>query len=1049
MSPLPFAPLLALAALLAAPAEAAQGGSRGGTAERLRVEYLAAPLAVDERAPRFSFARSHPARGAAQSAYRVTVSAAGAGGAPLWDSGQVASNSSLNIEYAGAPLASDSDYTWTATWFDGAGAPSAPAASTFSTALLEGVAGWGVQWVAPAPGDNMLRAEFALSGAPVRARLYISGLGYYRSFINGAATDAHVMGSFTTFGTRVLYDVWDVAPLLREGCNALGVMLGVGWYNQSSVKAGPKSLWALLSVDMADGSRSYFGTSIGGGGGSGGGGGGGRAAPLALVSAPGPVVFDEIYLGEHYDARLEQPGWASCAFANTSAWRAAQPTRDATQNASFNAHAVPILPDVQLEPVRVSEPRDGVFVVDFGRNMAGIATIRATCADGPQTIRVDYAETLQTDGTILQFYTYPYPLIMTSNFTCAGTGEVEEYTTLFSQYGFQYAQISNYPGTPALDSMTAYTVNSAVGQGSAFESSNALLNSVQQATRLASLSNLMDVPTDCPQRERRGWLGDGQLSMETVVHNFDAAAFYTKWLRDIGDAQYPDGRLGDTAPFYFHGGLPSDPAWGAAYPLIVSWASSYYADARLVERHYGGVRAYVESLVRQLDGRGLLPLNASQGIYGDWCGVASGGSATSCHFARVGLSSYYFLKDVEAVAAFAVALGKADDAARYSALAASTAAVFHAQLFNGSYYEDGFPVCQLAALDLGTAPPANAASAFATLVAELESGERSGFPRSPTGGIVFQKLAYPILSGGGRMDLALDLMLARSMPSVAFWFDGTVQTTPATTLWERWPSTATVPLGSFNHIMYGGYGNWLYQAVAGIGRALGAPSWSVLDVRPPQALPLRQNMSAASATLDTALGLVEVSWSAPDATRALCGRVEEDADRPNGTSLSFTCAGGGAFSSVVFASFGTPVGDSCPFAADPACDAARSAAAVAALCVGRSACTIPATDAFFGGDPCPNVHKALAVQLAGDCAESAFSLRARVPAGARATVRVPIGARAPSAVNVSEAGAPVWAAGAFVPGVAGVDAAAAADGYVSFECGAGSFDFELSAVAGP
>jgi hypothetical protein len=242
-------------------------------------------------------------------------------------------------------------------------------------------------------------------------------------------------------------------------------------------------------------------------------------------------------------------------------------------------------------------------------------------------------------------------------------------------------------------------------------------------------------------------------------------------------------------------------------------------------------------------------------------------------------------------------------------------------------------------------PAASRPGAFAALVSELESGARSGFARAPTGGIVFQKLAYPVLSAGGRMDLALDLLLARGMPSVAYWMDSGVQTTPATTLWERWQSTATELRGwSFNHIMMGGFGSWLYTDVAGLGRVPGSTSWSELNVAPPQVLPPRLNLTAAAATLDTALGPVEVSWRAP------------------------------------------------------------------------------------GAPP------------------SAFALRARVPAGARATVRVPIGARAPAAVNITESGAPVWRAGAFSP-VDGVVAAAAADGYVSFDVGSGDYDFELFAAA--
>lgn len=244
--------------------------------------------------------------------------------------------------------------------------------------------------------------------------------------------------------------------------------------------------------------------------------------------------------------------------------------------------------------------------------------------------------------------------------------------------------------------------------------------------------------------------------------------------------------------------------------------------------------------------------------------------------------------------------------------------------------------------------------------------------------------------------------------------------------------------------MLGGYGSWLFTTVAGLGRAPGSASWAVLDIRPPQVLPPSYNLSFASSTLDTALGVVEVAWRAHDSSQALCGLVSENAASPNGTSLTFSCQGG-AFTRVAFASFGTPTGSACPYAIDRTCHSNRSAAVVAARCVGRSACSIPATDALFG-DPCPGRHKYLAVQLLGPCSTPTFSLRARVPAGGSATVRVPIGTRAPNSVNVTESGAPVWVLGAFFP-TDGITAASAAASYVSFTVGAGAWDFELFTAA--
>lgn len=618
--------------------------------------------------------------------------------------------------------------------------------------------------------------------------------------------------------------------------------------------------------------------------------------------------------------------------------------------------------------------------------------------------------------------------------------------------------------------MTAFSVNSAVGQASAFSSSNTLLNAIQGATRAASISNLMDVPTDCPQRERRGWLGDGEISFETVVHNFDAAAFYTKWIRDIRDTQasleaITGGQVPDCAPFYNHGGLPADPAWSAAYPLIVDWASAYFEDSRLVERHYAGIRMYVESQLRQLEKDGLL----HWARYGDWCGVAQGSNISNCRFTTPGISTFYFLRGVQILSNFAAKLGgKGEDAAHYAALAASTAAAFQALLFNSTLqaYEGGYPVSQLMALALGegtltpTAAPALEA-AFGALEGELTMGTLSGFPLAPTGGIVFQKLAYPILSQGGRMDLALDLMLSqRGMPGVAYWFDSAVQTTPATTLWERWQSTATSPRGwSFNHIMFGGYRDWLFWGLGGLGRQkVGGNSssssskggWDALDIAPPQPLPPRFNLTSAIASVDTALGLAVVDWEALNASQALCGSVEENPALPNGTSLTLTCKGGGRFTGVAFASFGTPLGVTCPYTLNASCHAPTSVSVVAGLCVGKDTCTIPASDTAFGGDPCPEVKKSLAVQLQGEgCSAPSFLLRTAIPVGGGAVVRVPLGGGSPLSANITEGGVPVWVSGVFQPGaVVGVMGGAPdGKGYVAFEVGGGEYVFELVQAA--
>ncbi len=347
-----------------------------------------------------------------------------AGGAVLWDSGKVAGNVSTNVPYGGPALKADSDYSWTVTWWDSTGAISEPATATFSTGLLSQADWQGAVYVG---GANMLRAQFDIPTAVSRARLYIVGLGYYRSWINGAPTDAHVLGQFTTFQQRILYDAWDVTPSIVAGCNTLGVMLGAGWYAQPTIAAGPRSLMVLLSVTTTDGSTLYFPSSLPGALHS-------QAATALLFNATaGPVVADDIYAGEVYDARLEQPGWSTCAFTNGSAWAAASavPT---LPNAALSWHSVPIMVDEVYSPVAISQPVSSPdFVIDFGQNMAGQTTTNVICPNGAQWIGFLYGESLHQDGSVLN----QYGSIMRANFTCAGTGDVESYTTLFSYYGFR------------------------------------------------------------------------------------------------------------------------------------------------------------------------------------------------------------------------------------------------------------------------------------------------------------------------------------------------------------------------------------------------------------------------------------------------------------------------------------------------------------------------------------------------------------------------------------------------------------------------------------
>lgn len=1018
--------MLTLVAATPAPPTPNPGPPVVNRAVRLRVEYLENPINIDVPIPRFSWACESSGRATMMTGFFLTVDEKGATES-LWKSGLIQSARSVNIEYQGPPLASDRDFTWTVVWYDQHGVSSQPATGSFSTALLNGAADSpAATWITPASGANLLRAEFSLplDAWPQRGRLYISGLGFYHAWINGVPTDDHQVGQFLTFEKRVAYDVVDVTALLRPGCNAMGVSLGTGWYNQSSILSGPKSLWLSLRVDGTE----YVSSLTQGG------------HNLVFTSTAGPVTMDEIYLGENYDARLEQPGWTSCNFVpppGAKKWLPCGPARNATATALFVSQKFLVRPDRTYSVINITQPVDGQWVFDFGQNIAGITTFRVTCPSGPQTIYMSYGESLQIDGTVLNQYGF----IMMSQYTCAGTGEEEVYTTQHTQYAFRFVQISNFPSIPTDRTFTAYFIHADIPQASIFNTDNMALNQIQSMTRFAAMSNQMDIPTDCPQRERRGWLGDAQLSCETNIYNEDMSAFYTKWMFDVQDSQNAAGAIPDCAPFYGHGAQPGDPAWSVAFPAIVNWVSSYMDDDRIVSVHYDGIKAYIESEIKQLDPTGVL----SFAYYGDWCSAADG-FATGNAFKRADISTFMFLWGVDILADFATRLGKTDDATKYSNIAENTRGIYNKYFFNAmnSSYSDGYPISQLLALSApGLIPsPAVQAAVVNALLFSIRNGTHSGYANHTTGGIIFMKYAFDVLTANGHITEALNIFLNTGFPSIRNWVD---QPVPATTLWENWQSSSTVPYGSYNHIMYGGFGAWLYRGVGGLNRASGSRGWTNLSISPPNPSDVSQFLTQANTEVDTPIGIVSVLWdSRPSSEGSLCGLF------PEHTYANFTCSGG-TFTGVQFASFGTPKG-ACPNFTTGTCNALNSTQAVAEACVGKSSCSIP-VDVDYFGDPCYGTAKHLAVFLKGaSCTNyvSVYTLQTTIPANAVATVGVPLTLSpfSPS-LQITEGILPysvIWENGAFIKGAAeGVTSgAAASDGKsVLFQVGSGRYNFNV------
>ena len=579
----------------------------------LRCEYLVNPLGIDVKAPRFFWVPAHSARGQKQTAYQILVSSkADCSMGDIWDSGKVASEEFTQVVYKGKPLAGDTISYWKVRYWDNAGIESpSSAVASFGTGLFSRD-DWKGSWIG---GANELRKEFEISGPIVRARAYICGLGYYELRINGEKVGFNVLDpAWTTYDKRALYVAYDITTMLRAGKNAVGVILGQGWYKN-------RALLLQMNLELANGKKMSVFTDT------------------TWKIAAGPVVEDSVYNGEIYDARLETPGWDMAGFKDAS-WK--------------NAVVVPgpkgvlsaqLMPPIQIMdtivPLKMTNPKPGVFVFDIGQNASGWARLRVSGPRGTE-VKMRFAELLYDNGMLNQENLRSARA--QDIYILKGEGE-EVYEPRFTYHGFRYVELTGFPGVPTAETIRGRVVYSGVNQAGSFACSKPVLNALQRIITWGQKTNLHSIPTDCSQRdERMGWMGDAQGTAEEAIMNFDMAAFYTNFVRDMRDVQDDAGTITDTVP-HIWGSRPADPAWGTAYPLICWYMYQYYGDVRILEEQYDGLKKYVDFLRTKAE-NGLLTYS----YYGDWVAVDKTPGSI--------VSSFYYYYDVKILADVAKILGK-------------------------------------------------------------------------------------------------------------------------------------------------------------------------------------------------------------------------------------------------------------------------------------------------------------------------------------------------------------------------------------------------------
>lgn len=804
----------------------------------LQCEHLISPLGIDAVNPRLSWKMDDDREGAIQTAYRLTVStdsiAITLGKKLVWDSGKTTSAQNM-INYKGTTLTAFTKYYWQVEIWDKDSEISA-AVSTFETGMM-GMQNWKGTWISdsnnaavkPAP---YFRKVFKSNGKKIKtARAYIACAGLYELYINGTKTGNHRLDPmYTRFDRRTLYVTYDVTNQLQNGNNAIGVLLGNGWYNLQSTAVWDfhKSQWRArpafcldLRITYEDGSIETVSS--------------GKEWKTALS----PVIFNSIYTAEHYDARLEQPNWNTINF-DDAAWKESS-LRSCPSANVVSQSLQPIRNVEKIIPKTINKINDTTYVFNLGRNISGVSQIKVSGEAGT-VIRLKHTERLYKNGhadmsNIDQHYrptdnTDPF---QTDIFILSGKGE-ETFMPRFNYKGFQYVEVTaNKPLKLDKNSLTGYFMHSDVPVAGSIKSSNSTLDKIAFAANSSYLSNLFGYPTDCPQREKNGWTGDAHIAVETGLYGFDAITIYEKWLADHRDEQQPNGVLPAIIPTNGWGyDWGNGPDWTSTIAIIPWSIYQYYGDDKILADNYDNMKRYVDHITD------ISPLGLTQWGLGDWVPVST---KPDVEFT----SSVYYYADAVILAKTAKVLNNTSDFEEYSALAEKIKNAFNTKYLNTTtgIYGSGMQTELSMPLYWGLVPSELKQLLANNLAKKVEAGKNH-----LDVGLLGTKAILNALSENGHSDLAYKVAAQETFPSWGWWI-----VNGATTLYENWNIDSERDI-SLNHIMFGEVGAWLYKGLGGIYTDEAQPGFKNVILKPGFA----EGLNQFEATHEGPYGLIVSSW---------------------------------------------------------------------------------------------------------------------------------------------------------------------------------------------
>jgi alpha-L-rhamnosidase len=812
----------------------------------LRTEYKSNPIGVETRSPRLSWEIVSNKRNFMQRVYQIraaySVIDLKSNKNLIWNTNKIESDQSNQVEYSGNKLNSKERVYWQVKIWGNDGSQSDWSVPAYWEMGLLNLTDWEAKWIEPKLTEDennynpspMLRKEFSLNKSIKNARAYVTSHGLYEFHLNGKkVSDQLFTPGWTSYNTRLQYQVYDVTSNLISGKNAVGVILGDGWYrgplkwdykkNNYGDKLG---LLLQIVVEYRDGSSEKI------------------ISDDSWKASTGAILMSGIYDGELYDARLEKNDWNKPNYDDKN-WSGVEIKYFDNKNlVASEGEEVKITETIK--PVKKFVAPNGELVFDFGQNLVGWVQFKLKGNSGNK-ITLKHAEVLDQKGNM--YLDNLRKAKQKIEYIFKGEG-VETYEPRFTFQGFRYVSINDYKGEIDLSDLSGKVIHSDMKQAGNFTCSDSLINQLQKNIYWGLRGNFLDVPTDCPQRdERLGWTGDAQVFAPTACFNVDAASFFTKWMKDFIPDQLSDGRIPHVIP-NIHANEGGAAGWADA-GIIVPWTIyQNYGDTRILEVQYESMKSWINYLKKQA-GESFI---WSKGVgYGDWLAFATTKSdypGATTDKDLIGTSYYYYSTSL--MQKIALILGKSNDAEEFSALMKNIKSAFQKEFITETgRIASNTQTAYLLPLAFDLVP-----DNFKSIAAERLAEDVKRFGHI-TSGFLGSSHTAKILSDFGYQDLAFELLFRKQYPSWLY-----PVTKGATTIWERWDGIRpngtfqSEGMNSFNHYAYGAVGKWLYSDVAGIGIDMEKPGYKNIIVNPRT----NEKLKFAEAEFHSMYGNIKSSW---------------------------------------------------------------------------------------------------------------------------------------------------------------------------------------------